>query len=150
MSPSGQTQQSHIIGVTTECLNVVLNPLHQEDLVLQTDIQDAFPLGQSRVQEAQRTDTVVERYNDEGLLRPSDHRSAVVHLRSTTIEGTAMYVDANREVATGRVYSRRSEDIQCKTVFALHRSSAWYSQQLFSWATWESNQHWAKITLRAS
>lgn len=82
--------------ITSESSNVILNPFHQKDLIFQANIQKSLLLGKSRVQESESADTVIERHNDERLVRPTDHRCAVMHLGCPTIESASMHVDTDR------------------------------------------------------
>jgi hypothetical protein len=60
MCSSTDTHYSNILWIPSKCRNIILNPLEQEILVFQTDIQKTLASCQIGWQEPERTKTVVE------------------------------------------------------------------------------------------
>lgn len=93
MSSSAQAHDSHIAGIPTKGLNVLLDPVEQQLLVLQTQVQQALLGSQVRRQEAERADTVVEVDGNHGILGPGHETRHIALNASTRVESTAMHID---------------------------------------------------------
>jgi hypothetical protein len=60
MCSSTDTHYSNIFWVPSKCRNIILNPLKQEILIFQADIQKTLASRQIGWQEPERTKTIVE------------------------------------------------------------------------------------------
>ena len=96
MSSSTQTHYSHVAGIPAKGLNVLLDPVEQQLLIFQTQVQQALSGSQIRWQKAKRADAVVKIDGNHGVLSPGHETRHIALNASTGIKSTAMHIDNYR------------------------------------------------------
>src|SRR3569833_2903899 len=95
MRPCAQPHDGNVTGIPAKLGNVLLHPAEQGLLVPEAEVEDALAGGESRGQEAEGADAVVEVDADDVVLGEAHEAGHVALGAQAAVEGAAVDVDGD-------------------------------------------------------